>query len=82
MGKYKNKVESIIDKQKKILAERRTNRKKYLGNSSVFTMSMDSLFQSPEKPSCKSLTTSKARLFESLIDGEDDEDKKTPQRDQ
>lgn len=71
MGKYQSKVLSIIDKQKEILAQRRMKKIEF-SKSSVFTMSMDSLFESPEKVTGRPRLESRAKLFESLIDDEDD----------
>ena len=80
MGKYKNKVMSIIDQQREMLRERKLKRNKNIGSMSLGTMSMDSLFESPDskKLKGKSLTTSKVKMFAGLIDDEEvGEDKKS-----
>lgn len=76
VGKYTTKVSSIIDQQKQILAERRVNRSKYLRSSSVQTMSMGSLFDTPERYKPDQMKTSKVKLFESLIDDDEDSNNK------
>ena len=47
---------------------------KDLSKSSMFTMSMDSLFESPEKTMTgRPRLSSRAKLFESLINDDEDE---------